>query len=479
MTQQKVIGGIAVLGVLTGIIVIGSQTILGSKVSSEVNALQATLIARDDVQVERFEYDKGLASGTLHYDVEFRPEKHHPLFEVIAGLSTDPDMPALRIHGDLDVRHGSFGNGMTFALATAEERIMLPDSWRQHLPQYPAETPLVTITGSLALDGALHVQTEGTDYSGTLLGATQGDRGSLSVSDWGGFIAANRTKDELTLEGRLGDLSVDIEQEGVHLALRDLALSMHGYEHLPKLWLGESGVRIGYIAFDIDGERARVNDIEMLIDATAEQDRIDQVVTVNIGETTADDYVFKGASLVTAFRGLDEKALQTLAEIADQLNHGAPGDLDAETERMLLTAIEQLLDSGLSISVDRLSLHLAEQDDLSASVAMSYPEGADVNFSRPDLMLDSLAMNASFEATSDALRVLTLMGAEMESRGVHKVNQAQIQHAGDAKYQEIMQMLVFLPYFNVDEQGVRSNLEIKSGMIHVNSQPLMPVAGLM
>src|SRR5690606_34249650 len=79
---NKLISALTAAGVV-GVVYAGTQYYLGTQVAREIAALEQTLIAANEIQVRHFEYDRGFASGTLHYDLSVMPTSDPSLVEGI------------------------------------------------------------------------------------------------------------------------------------------------------------------------------------------------------------------------------------------------------------------------------------------------------------------------------------------------------------------------------------------------------------
>ena len=118
--------------------------VIGSGVSTELEKFETTLIARDDVRVIQFEYDRNFWGGRLSYDLSWSPLQANPLAdELLQELATYDG--GFRWRGELDIQHGPWLGGADIGLAAVSQAVPLPDQLRAALPQYPGQAPVVAL----------------------------------------------------------------------------------------------------------------------------------------------------------------------------------------------------------------------------------------------------------------------------------------------------------------------------------------------
>jgi len=492
------------LGILTtAVLALGSVALIGSRVGSEIERYRGVLIARDDISVVQFDYDSHFWGGELRYRLVWRPERSAG---TLAQLLQTLDLPEERrnVVGRIDIRHGPWLGGVSFGLARADLDVAVPAALRQALPQYAGQAPLVTLRGTLGFGGALRARLDMLDYDGRLIDGA--DSVYLETFGLGARLQANRALDQIELSMDLPLLALDAPGEG-GASLEGLRMAgtlqreSGGWTLASEVALGLLEVRNDALTGSVrkDGSAGGVEplfamdrlalqttlsqrDTEPLIsdsrmtlnsarlslpaadlqlslrDYTASShvglldDTVENTATLRVGALELNQQRLGGLTLETSVRGISAEAYARLGAL-----WALGTDLDS-LDNTLSDALNTLAREQVVLSVDRLVLTLPDEDDLIATLAIAYEGSAQVNVDNIESVTDALQVEATLEASLEALE------RSFASPALSPIQQQTLR--------DLLDTAMAQAYVTIEDGRLRSSLQASAEQVLVNGEPL-------
>ena len=487
-----------------GALTLASVAMIGSRVGSEMERYRAVLIARDDVSVVQFDYDSHFWGGELRYRLVWRPERSGgTLAQVLQTLELPEERRSLA--GRIDIRHGPWLGGLSFGLARAELDVAVPAALREALPQYPGQTPLLTLQGTLGFGGALHASLDVLDYDGRVVDGD--DTINLEAFGLGARLQANRALDQVELRLDLPLLALDAPDEG-SASLEGLRLTgtlqrdLADWTLTSELALALLEVRDNTLAvaakkdtsaasaapvFAMDrlalqatleqrDAQPLLTDSRMTLDAarlnlpaadlrlqlrdyaaTSTVELLDDTVsntgTLRVGTLELNEQRLGGLAMETSLRGI---SAQTYAAL------DALWSLDADLDSLgdsLGEALRALAQEQVVLSVDRLALQLPDADDLIATLSVEYQGSPAVDFDNLESLTDAVRVEATLDTSVEALE-RTFASAALTATQQQTL-------------QDLLETALTQPYVTVEDGRLRSSLQASSEQILVNGEPLV------
>lgn len=492
------------LGILTtAVLALGSVALIGSRVGSEIERYRGVLISRDDISVVQFDYDSHFWGGELRYRLVWRPERSAG---TLAQLLQTLDLPEERrnVAGRIDIRHGPWLGGVSFGLARADLDVAIPAALRQALPQYAGQAPLVTLRGTLGFGGALRASLDMLDYDGRLIDGAASVY--LETFGLGARLQANRALDQIELSMDLPLLALDAPGEG-GASLEGLRMAgtlqreAGGWTLASEVALELLEVRNDALAGSVrkDGSAGGVEplfamdrlalqttlsqrDTEPLIsdsrmtlnsarlslpaadlqlslrDYTASShvglldDTVENTATLRVGALELNQQRLGGLTLETSVRGISAEAyarLGALWALGIDLNN---------LDDTLSDALSALAREQVVLSVDRLVLTLPDADDLIATLAITYEGSAQVNVDSIESVTDALQVEATLEASLEALE------RSFASPALSPIQQQALR--------DLLDTAMAQAYVTIEDGRLRSSLQASAEQVWVNGEPL-------
>jgi len=492
------------LGILTtAVLALGSVALIGSRVGSEIERYRGVLISRDDISVVQFDYDSHFWGGELRYRLVWRPERSAG---TLAQLLQTLDLPEERrnVAGRIDIRHGPWLGGVSFGLARADLDVAVPAALRQALPQYAGQAPLVTLRGTLGFGGALRASLDMLDYDGRLIDGAASVY--LETFGLGARLQANRALDQIELSMDLPLLALDAPGEG-GASLEGLRMAgtlqreAGGWTLASEVALELLEVRNDALAGSVrkDGSAGGVEplfamdrlalqttlsqrDTEPLIsdsrmtlnsarlslpaadlqlslrDYTASShvglldDTVENTATLRVGALELNQQRLGGLTLETSVRGISAEAyarLGALWALGIDLNN---------LDDTLSDALSALAREQVVLSVDRLVLTLPDADDLIATLAITYEGSAQVNVDSIESVTDALQVEATLEASLEALE------RSFASPALSPIQQQALR--------DLLDTAMAQAYVTIEDGRLRSSLQASAEQVWVNGEPL-------
>ncbi|AHF02097.1 hypothetical protein THIAE_10285 [Thiomicrospira aerophila AL3] len=444
---------------------------IGQGVKKQVLAYEAQLIARDDVRVNRFDYQPGLLQGQLHYDLVWQPTVDSPAYSLFLELR--PDGQGIALQGQLPVKQGPWlGRSVTpsgLGLASTHYDIPLPASLRPYLPQYPGQRPLMAIQAYAALNGELVVQARLIDYRGRLIDPDSQESANLV---WEGGQLKLRFADDLTqmtADGRLAMLHMDMAQEDLSIQLDDIQYQHDLTRAAPYLWLGDIAARVGEVRFADDADKLSIQKIQLVGDSKVVNNKLDTQVRYELGPTalTTDDTVFDfaGASIVMALRDLDWQAYQDLMLAVQQL--------DKLDEQALINAVQRLLAAGPSFHLDELRLRLTDTEHLTAKMLLGYQPNVALDWDGLTNLSEALTQNIRLNLTAGMTR--PMLDRLALSFWPFNADETEITAQLDVSIAE----MVAQNYLQQTGSDLALALAVEQGQVKINGEDFLPVEDAM
>lgn len=451
---------------------------IGHRVAAEFGLLQSALAERGDVSVTRFDYQRGFRDGTLHYDLNLRPEREDSIPGVLQQAGLIPQQ-GLRLAGTLQLRHGPWTGMQTgFALAGTEGDVPLPEELRSLLPQYPGQHPLLQLTGRVGFGGGLEGRVQLMDYRGLVTPPNLDGRMHLDLAGVRGTLRSSARLDRGSLEMELQELAVSLSGGGGSAELRidDLAFEGEAAESRPWIWTGGSRSQIGQVLLALPHHRVSTEDLRLSSETWIADDRLHSSSTTLFGRTEIDGYSLRGGELSVSIGELDTDILARIVELAETLPADGDDDPAGSATEQLAPLFEQLLAAGARVAIDRLSLAVVSDDDLLGQLDMHFETASGGAAAAPDSLARALRADASLRLRLDALRHGARgMAIERLPAGA---SEAEINAAADSMFLELVTGLRAWPFLQMDEEQVSISVQVLDGRLLVGGAELMDVEGL-
>lgn len=465
---------------------LGATAIAGVFIAGEVDKYRQELTARNDIKVNRLEYERGFFGGNLHYDIVYTPLSDGEVIEAIAS-QTEEGQPVIPIKGVADVKHGPYVGGPEgFALALTQTRWPLPDKIHDYLPGYPADEHVAEAVTTMGFNGVIKSVVTGRDYDGII----KSDRGDsyqeavVVLKNWGANVMIGNQLDHIEMSAHIGKFAVTIEEDGTSHDFRigQVVFDLDSTRRTPVLWTGDAAFTINELEFREDDSLMVINDLAMQVASIFKEDVFDNRFLLHTGKMDIDGLYLNGLTFDMSLNDIDVDAYERFVYMLEQSI-----DIDPDNQQVQEEVIEsgkeivaQFLAAGPSFNIDALNLHVMAPDDVSAYLKLYYPPSSPVNLEDPEMMLGHFGMKGGASISVSALERISRLYAEMESREYEKeygkpLSGEEIDDAAQRSYSAMIVLFHFMPYFTVSEEGVSSRLEIREGRVFANGQEIMGV----
>src|SRR5690554_231629 len=332
---------------------IGAQYWLGTQLEQEVAAWANNLAAQQDVELRTPEYDRQLATGTLHYDLTISTsspllERHFALLQVFAPNEE------ITLQGSAHVSHGPWFANQGVGIAEASWLLEPTGEWRSSLPDHPAQTTLAHIELLLGFGDRLRLGVEVADYDGRLLGAGTNDVARLKVTGLHGHVASNHEVSHLTSEMNLDEFTLSQVNDGELVTISAAGIRMEGvWQQEDGLWTGESESRTRQASLTSPNALYRMSDARQHSAIHHDNGIIQIDQQLIIGEIQSNAISLEQVELFTAIGGVDAAAY--LAMVTDPA---------MQNEQARIHAMEALLAGEPWLAINRFSVTFDDEDDL-------------------------------------------------------------------------------------------------------------------
>jgi uncharacterized protein YdgA (DUF945 family) len=438
-----------------GALYLVAVAVIGSGVSTELEKFETTLIARDDVRVIQFEYDRNFWGGRLSYDLSWSALQANPLAdELLRELGAYDG--GFRWRGELDIQHGPWLGGADIGLAAVRQAVPLPDQLRAALPQYPGQAPVVAFKAALAFNGDLIATVSVIDYDGRIISDSESIE--LELAGLAATLVYSNQQQRFSFE--LGtDIAAVSQAQSAGMRLNGLGLSAEFSEDVSGALLG--GTRFELAELMIDWPQQDINFLLKNYAVASDVKRVDDTVTsagsFSIDELSVNDTLLGGIELESSLRGINIDAYVLLENL---LLSSSFEDNDA-----LLQALQTLAADQLSFNVDRLVLKLPTEEDVSASLSVAYNGSDQIDVDNYADILGAISLEAQLEASTRAID-RAIVGA-----GLPAEQTSQIQDVLQASYQT--------PYLTLNGDRLTSSLQVRRGEVRVNGELMGDASALL
>jgi uncharacterized protein YdgA (DUF945 family) len=430
------------------IALVGTQWYVKVRVADEVSRFEALLVASDDFRVNRFEFEQRLFRSTLHYDVSWRPVTDGPLrtLGVAAGLDQLLSNPT----GTIEITHGPWTADAGFGLASVRNQIDA-GVLRNNLPQYPGQTPIMTIISKLRFDGGIATTFRSVDYDGRVVG-DDGEITQLKLVGLRGRIAINRDFDDIDAEMSLDELRIADQQARLFIesafARADLARS----EDAPLLGSFAGGLATFEMHMIGEGWLIGLGDLRVDSESRMSNGMVNGRSTATLASFQFNDQVYGGFVQEFSMRNLDGAAYAALERLSTQAATQAAPDQE-ELDGLLL----QILQGSPQLSMDRFLISMITDDDLNASFSLSIDGSQITQLQFSEALLQAMSLRAEISASLNALDTLLREIAD-----------------DDQEVDQMMQMLRAgeSPFFVIDGDRLSLLAEMQQGQMTLNGSPM-------
>lgn len=447
----------------------------GRQTERQVADIRQHLLERDDVLVNRFEYEAGLFSGALHYDLVWRPTADDPL-RALAEL-LDPAEGAYALEGSLPVRQGPWvGRSHGFAVAATRLDAPMPAGLREKLPQHPGDQPAAVVDLTATWSGEVLAELRVTDYDGRVVDPETGERLLLTLQGGGGRLTlgdGGRRAEGVFQLPRFA-LQQGGDPHGAGLRVEGVEYRYSATALRPGLWVGDATGRVATLGGSGDGESVALNDITFESKTTANATTVDNTASFRLGASqisnAAGTTPLAGAELSLGLRNIDIEAYVDLLAQAESLASGSP---DAERLQRTLTRI---LAAQPRLSIDRLGFGLADPNDFRAELSIGWKGAADTDLTDLEAVTRNIDAQATARVAVSGLRAaarLYLAGTDQLSG-----NAAEDLAAVDATLAALLAEVGKSEWLSVTEEAITTELRLVDGQLEREGQPVGSVADL-
>jgi hypothetical protein len=438
-----------------GALYLVAVAVIGSGVATEIEKFETTLIARDDVRVIQFEYDRNFWGGRLSYDLSWSALQTNPLAdEFLRELGAYDG--GFRWRGELDIQHGPWLGGADIGLAAVSQAVPLPDQLRTALPQYPGQAPVIEFSAALAFNGDLITTASVINYDGRII--SDSESAELELAGLTATFVYSNQQQRFSID--IGtDVAAVRQAQSADVRLNGLGLSAEFSEDVSGALLG--GTRFELAELMIDLPQQDINFLLKNYAVASDVERVDDTITsagsFSIDELSVNDTLLGGVALESSLRGIN---IDSYVVLENLLLSSSFEDNDA-----LLQALQTLATDQLSFNVDRLVLKLPTEEDVTASLSVAYNGSDQIDVENYADILGAISLEAQLEASTRAID-RTVLGA-----GLPAEQTAQIQDALQVSYQT--------PYLTVNDDRLTSSLQVRRGEVRVNGELMGDASALL
>jgi len=453
---------------------------VGQQVEREVGELADALSALDDVRLERFDYERGLTSGILNYDLTWRlAPAGDPAFaeldEVLPFWSGD----GIRVQGSVDVRHGPWvGGDAGLALAAARQTVPMPPEAALLLPDHPADVPLLTLTGVFGFDGTRELRLRMADLTGEMDGPTPEHHGRFVVDGVEAGLRLNRGLDRVEVNAGINELSGVFRDPGesVEFGWYGLFADADLAHARGPIWVGAGRSGLERLVIEVDDERLELAGLMIATESEVVDGMIVSEGTFSHGAARFEGVEVQGGEMTLSLRNLE---LEAWADLVEQLEDALADAGTPPDEQRLEADIRRLLAAKPSFAVDRLSLSLTGEDDLVGRLSLAI--GDDVAWP-PEAAGDWLAaLSAEAELTvqlaplQEFARLAMAVNAQESGAAT---SEAEVEAMATFAYLALLEEAAAMPFVRVSDDAITASVELRDGALWSNGEQVMTAAAL-
>jgi len=443
----------------------------GNQIARQVDTGTEFLIARDDVQVTRIEYQREFFGGELHYDMIYHPMEGSAQHELLALVEPQGQR---RLQGVLPVRHGPVvhdGQSLTFGAASVNADFLMPDEWRQWLPQYPGQAPLLRVDSVVSLGGELTTHARLVDYQGRLRLDGEPSDLTLNMQSVRARFDVNQTLDRVRAELAIEELQLTSEADAVDLRLHDFDVEMDQQLSMPYLWTGYSQLLIDELALQFEDEHMELQGVQLRVDSEIEDGMLALRQVASLDSLRVQEEDFGQSRLAVSLQRLDAAAASDLMMILEQVSlYGAPTGTQPFEQQM--TSIgDRFLAAHPRLSIDELATSLANTLDTRGSLSVQYTGPANISDWDMSGLPAYFQLQANASTTEPAIArfasvdALTGMGFQQTGETLSVAlrledNQLWVNDEPAPEFQEIIEALAMIALGNADASPQSASLPV-------------------
>ena len=438
----------ALLGVSA--LYVGSVAVIGGRVAEQVDQYQSMLLARDDVSVLKFDYERRFFGGQLVYELAWRPSQASGVAaQILEPLGFYDEK--INLAGQFDIRHGPWLGGINTGLARLDLAVPLPDQMRDFLPQYPGKLPVLSLQSTLGFTGQIATGLSVQDYDGRIVEGSE--TLDLQIDDVAVTLVTNRDLTQVQLEMRAQQLELGAAEMGTFRMAGLRALSEFWLDS--GIWMANTDVDLGELGLAVLQQDMRfvMNDYSINSRSEVLNDTVDNTASFAIEEVIFNDQVIGGIAMESSMRGIHVDSYKALQQLwADT----SATDMSADPQR-LTDALSKLVTDKISFNVERLALSLPSDDDILATLSVNYDGSEQVDGGAIDDVINAITVESSLQASLSAI-----------NRAIDNTIPADQQ----ASVRTMLDEFYELPYVTVSNDSVSSTLNVQGGEILINGQAL-------
>lgn len=438
-----------------GALYLVAVAVIGRGVATEIEKFETTLIARDDVRVIQFEYDRNFWGGRLIYDLSWSALQTNPLAdELLRELGAYDG--GFRWRGELDIQHGPWLGGADIGLAAVSQAVPLPDQLRSALPQYPGQAPVVAFKAALAFNGDLIATVSVIDYDGRVI--SDSESVELELAGLAATLVYSNQQQRFSID--IGtDVAAVRQAQSAGVRLNGLGLSAAFSEDVSGALLG--GTRFELAELMVEWPQQDINFLLKNYAVASDIERVDDTITsagsFSIDELSVNDTLLGGVALESSLRGIN---IDSYVVLENLLLSSSFEDNDA-----LLQAVQTLAADQLSFNVDRLVLKLPTEEDVTASLSLAYTGSDQIDVDNYADILGAISLEAQLDASTRAID-RAIVGAGLPAEQT-------------AQIQDILQVSYQTPYLTVNGDRLTSSLQVRRGEVRVNGELMGDASALL
>ena len=533
--------------ILLVMLFLGSVAYIGAQVEAEIETYESLLLARDDIQVVQFDYNRAFWGGQLTYELSWLESQGSPLMMTLGQSGFFGNGTSAK--GVIDVDHGPWLGQDGFGLARFMLDAELPEQWRTVLPQYPVNSPVIAVTGIIKFNGYLQAIASVADYDGRVETNLQvadlllnGLQMTLDINDEfslfgvgisSGVVALDMPNimmvrgeeilltNDLRINGggwenefdvamqlfQLQGSGISVEQQGFRFLagihgdgqlsdvsrskVTDLVLestldslsidgssgvssglfNLNGLSILADMSQDDSSAILSNSRFDLDHLQISIpqDNVNFTIDGLKSTgsvervgDTIENYLSGDLQQLSVDGSLIGGAEMEMSLKGVNVDSYAVLT------NYGESGTsfvMPQAGQQEIESALNDLVHDQITISLDRLVFMLPDEEDLVATMSLTYEGSPQINATSYEAIVQAIRLDSNIRASISAIE-----GA---------INNANLDLQVQRELVAWLQQMYQMPFVTVSNDSVSSTMQIQQGELLVNGVPLIQTSQLL
>lgn len=438
--------------------------------SQEVAAYADTLIQRDDVMVTQLEYQGGLFSGTLVYDLTWRPMEGEAL-EIREFLTLLDDFGlesgaagGLRLRGHQRVQHGPWiGGSHRFGRARATVAIPLPDAARVYLPQYPGKTPLFSIELVAGLRGESIVSIRSADYRGRVVDEWGETVAQLTLLGMNIELRGNRAITRVGLHGNIDRWALEIPSDDISIDLTGLKFSSRQSLVTPSLWVGPQALNFDKLVFGFTETAGEIVGASIRSDDAVRGGQYESLTSLHFDAIRVLPYETGPVALSMRLSHVDASSYAALLEAVEAMY---AGDGEADAYDSIYAALETILHKGPKLAVDPLTIAVADKDDISVSLYVGFDGFNRSETTEIEDVLRHLVLDGRVRIQHSALQALLRTRLAVD----HEQGTRTLDARAQLELAELLESLQASEWVQVKDDHIEGTIRLEAGLFSRNAE---------